>query len=437
MREGEKMKICNSQDNYEIYFTSNQFFKNSNSEYEQTELKNYFMPWINSHPNCNKVLIVSDKNIEFYQQSILNHIVETFRQLNLQVDLWILEPGEESKSLKTAEIIWQYMAEHTYSRFDLMVALGGGVVGDLTGFCASSYMRGISLIQIPTTLLSQIDSSIGGKVAINLPQGKNLVGAFYNPELVIIHSGFLSTLSDEVVSDGLGEMIKYAYLGNPELLVTLDYFNNLTGFKKGLEKETDIIENMVRICLRTKKIIVENDFKENSIRKYLNLGHTIGHSIESSRNYEMSHGHCVANGCLWVMKLVGLSQAVRTLTELMYRFEIPVIETLNISEIMLYLKRDKKAEGDGVCFVIPNGATEMQLSYYKSEETGIMDFIMRNHKLKEGLSDSEWLESIEKSVALKWISFDEIEDKLKQLNEVHLDKLLESNLEISIEEGRS
>ena len=225
-----------------------------------------------------RVLVVTDSGVpEIYAKTVAEQCKEPI--------ICTVESGEGSKSLETFGILLQKMLDNNFSRKDCVVAVGGGVVGDLSGYAAASYMRGIDFYNIPTTLLSQIDSSIGGKTAINLGNVKNIVGAFYQPKKVLIDPDVLSTLPERQISNGLAEAVKMALTSDSELF---DIF----------EKE-DIKEKIEKIIIRSlniKKNVVEQDEKESGLRKILNFGHTIGHGIETSS--ELYHGECVALGLI-------------------------------------------------------------------------------------------------------------------------------------------
>ena len=225
-----------------------------------------------------RVLVVTDSGVpEIYAKTVAKQCKEPI--------ICTVESGEASKSLETFGTLLQKMLDNNFSRKDCVVAVGGGVVGDLSGYAAASYMRGIDFYNIPTTFLSQIDSSIGGKNAINLGNVKNIVGAFYQPKKVLIDPDVLSTLPERQISNGLAEAVKMALTSDSELF---DIF----------EKE-DIKEKIEKIIIRSlniKKNVVEQDEKESGLRKILNFGHTIGHGIETSS--ELYHGECVALGLI-------------------------------------------------------------------------------------------------------------------------------------------
>lgn len=229
----------------------------------------------------NQVLLVSDDNVAPLYASV---VVASFQQAGFVVHVEVLPAGERTKSLQSYGRLLEAAAEGGLSRQSTVVALGGGVIGDLAGFVAATYMRGCNLIQIATSLLAMVDSSVGGKTAIDLPQGKNLAGAFHQPALVVCDLDCLATLSPQYLSDGMGEVVKYGVMADEELFGWLE--KPLAGQE----------EQVVARCIAIKRDIVEQDERESGIRKLLNLGHTAGHSIELLSSFRVSHGHAVAAG---------------------------------------------------------------------------------------------------------------------------------------------
>lgn len=422
------MHITNGQDHYEILFM-NMLRKDDREEHDgETHQLNAIGAegkvlclavenWFANHTGCRKVIVITDRNVAKFQENELESLVLHMREIGIEVHSKILEPGEGTKSLGVAEDLWIEMAIKEFGRSDLMIAFGGGVIGDLTGFCASTYMRGIAYVQIPTTLLSQIDSSIGGKVAINLAQGKNLVGSFYNPDLVIMSSKLLKTLPNAVVSDGIGELMKYGYLGHSELMNTLKYFRNISGFNNAIDNDGVLFDEMIQLALRTKKIVVENDFKELGLRRYLNLGHTIGHAIEHGENFRISHGHCVANGCLWALRIAGQWDEYSYLKALMEAYEMPILTEIDLSKIMVYLRRDKKSEQNGVHFILPNPLTGLMVNWEDKNPKDERIQILEQYEKKRNLSDETLLLIIQNSARIQWISFEALEMKMNELVE--------------------
>lgn len=243
--------------------------------------------------SSNKIAVVTDENVFGLYGEILK---KSLAAENFTPTFIVIKPGEQSKTVDTLKHVYSNLVSMGITRGDLIVALGGGVVGDLAGFAASTYLRGIDFVQIPTSLLAQIDSSIGGKVAVNLQEGKNLIGSFYHPKLVLVDPEVLNSLPEKFVKDGLGEAIKYGCIRDKEL------FSMLLDIKSNFEL-LDNIEDIIFRCLSIKKETVEMDEKDKGIRMLLNFGHTIGHAIEKYFNYEKySHGEAVSVGMYWITK---------------------------------------------------------------------------------------------------------------------------------------
>lgn len=243
--------------------------------------------------SSNKIAVVTDENVFGLYGEILE---KSLAAENFTPTFIVIKPGEQSKTVDTLKHVYSNLVSMGITRGDLIVALGGGVVGDLAGFAASTYLRGIDFVQIPTSLLAQIDSSIGGKVAVNLQEGKNLIGSFYHPKLVLVDPEVLNSLPEKFVKDGLGEAIKYGCIRDKEL------FSMLLDIKSNFEL-LDNIEDIIFRCLSIKKETVEMDEKDKGIRMLLNFGHTIGHAIEKCFNYEKySHGEAVSVGMYWITK---------------------------------------------------------------------------------------------------------------------------------------
>ena len=237
--------------------------------------------------------------------------------------------------------------ELNFDRSDNLIALGGGVVGDITGFCAATFLRGIGYIQIPTTLLAQVDSSVGGKTAINVPQGKNLVGSFYNPKLVLVSTDFLSSLSQDEYNSGMGEIIKYAFIGNKKLKAILESnANNI------VKRSQNILKIIIEESIKTKSKIVTKDEKENGVRAILNFGHTFGHAIEAHHKYtNITHGSAITLGMIIASKI---SFYEGHINESQLKNIINIIESLGLnsdykmykySDLEKYIKADKKVAG--------------------------------------------------------------------------------------------
>ena len=232
-----------------------------------------------------RIMIVSDDNVfPLYGETLLSSLS------GYDCHTLVLPHGEPTKGFQSLPTIYGAMLKARISRSDLVIALGGGVIGDLAGFAAASYLRGVKLVQIPTSLLAQVDSSVGGKVAVDLPEGKNLVGAFYQPKLVLIDPTVLDTLPEHFIHDGMGEIIKYGCIKDASLFETLKSHSSFADLKPELK---DVIAR----CVDIKRVVVEHDQFDTGERMLLNFGHTLGHTIEQYYHYEReSHGEAVAIG---------------------------------------------------------------------------------------------------------------------------------------------
>lgn len=233
-----------------------------------------------------KLLLLTDSNVALLYLDKTKHALESN---GFTVLPYIIPAGENSKSAENLLKIVSFLAANHFTRADAIVALGGGVIGDLAGFCAATYLRGIGFIQIPTTLLACVDSSVGGKTAVNLPEGKNLFGSFYQPDLVICDPNTLQTLSPAIYADGMAEVIKYGMIWDEDLFTAL-------------ENKTLNDSEIINRCVTIKSKIVEEDEKDNKLRQILNFGHTIGHAIEKNSNFAISHGSSVAIGMAIVVR---------------------------------------------------------------------------------------------------------------------------------------
>ena len=240
-----------------------------------------------------KIMIISDDNVfPLYGDTIVKTLEDEY-----EVHSLILPHGEPTKSFQSLPKIYSALLEARFSRSDLIIALGGGVIGDLAGFAAASFLRGIKFIQIPTSLLAQVDSSVGGKVAVDLPEGKNLVGAFYQPALVLIDPLVLNTLPERYINDGMGEVIKYGCIWDADLFKNLEAHTSFENLKKDL---TEVIYR----CVDIKRIVVEHDQFDTGERMLLNFGHTLAHTIEQHYHYTReSHGEAVAIGMYQITKI--------------------------------------------------------------------------------------------------------------------------------------
>jgi len=296
-------------------------------------------------------IIITDFNISAIYGRLL---LERLRGMSLPVDIIDFPAGEDAKNIGTAVAIVERLIKLGADRKSALIALGGGVVGDMTGFIASTFMRSVPYIQIPTTLVAQVDSSIGGKTAIDLPEGKNLLGTFYQPKGVYIDVKFLDTLPEEEMSSGLAEVIKYGVIDNLEAFNFLE--RNIKAIKK---RDRGVLEEMIENACRIKKAIVEIDEKELGIRRVLNFGHTIGHAIEAESDYTISHGAAVSLG------MVAAARISESMHDFPHRdreriehllesagLSCSIPRTITTDGIMARLRADKKKEGDTIHFVL-------------------------------------------------------------------------------------
>ena len=286
-----------------------------------------------------RIHVVTDSNVEpLYLRALC-------AQFPLTVTYTVIPAGEEHKNLDTVAAIYQDLCEAGLTRSDLLIALGGGVVGDIAGFAASTFLRGIHICQIPTTLLSQVDSSVGGKCGVDLPQGKNLVGSFYQPELVIIDTDILSTLPERIFCDGMAEVIKYGCIANRDILEMISD----PAFK-------DNMERIVYECVRIKRDVVQQDERDTGLRMTLNFGHTIGHAAEKLGNYvDLSHGQAVAIGMCAAAKLnvlLGGTDYTESITNACLTHHLPTELPYDTEAIYQSLLSDKKRMSDTMNFIL-------------------------------------------------------------------------------------
>ena len=273
------------------------------------------------------------------------YLEQLAQQFELPVSSTVIPAGEEHKRLSTVEGIYHDLLAVGFTRKDLIIALGGGVVGDITGFAAATLLRGVSLCQIPTTLLAQVDSSVGGKTGVDLAEGKNLVGAFYQPRLVLIDPEVLNTLPDTTFADGMAEVVKYGYIANPDILDMVsqpDYKAH--------------ISDVIYECVKIKRDVVAIDEHDTGLRMILNFGHTVGHAVEKLGNYtELTHGQAVAIGMVAALRLGALrgdADLSAPLVALLHKIGLPTELTHDREAIFGALLSDKKKFGSTVNFIL-------------------------------------------------------------------------------------
>lgn len=299
-----------------------------------------------------KLCIVTDSNVSPLYCAKVKEILETVAS---KVTVFEFPAGEESKTLDTVKAIYTHLIEEHFERKDMLVALGGGVTGDMTGYTAATYLRGIDFIQIPTSLLAQVDSSIGGKTGVDFDQYKNMVGAFHMPKLVYMNLSTLNTLPEEQFASGMAEVLKSGLIKDGTY-----YEWVITNLSEIMEKDSATLEQLVDGSCNIKRIVVEKDPTEQGERALLNLGHTIGHAIEKLKNFKLLHGECVALGTIaaahisWKRDLLTTEEFFE-IRDMMVGFDLPIsLEDLTPAEIIQATKLDKKMEQGTVKFILLN-----------------------------------------------------------------------------------
>lgn len=281
-------------------------------------------------------------------------------------DFVVIPDGEKYKNLKTFEKIANKLLSFKIERKDTIVALGGGVVGDIAGFVASSVLRGVNFIQIPTTLLAQVDSSVGGKVAVNTKYGKNLLGAFYQPKMVLIDPNTLKTLPNKEIKSGLGEVVKYAYI---EKNASLNFDENATLLEFLSSNSFDEnVEHIIAKSVQIKANVVSKDEKESGLRQILNLGHTFAHPVEKISNFKITHGEAVAVGLMFAfelsykLNLINEEDKKKALS-LLEKFELgqKLGKKFSPNNMFELMKSDKKVQNAEINFVLPISTTEVTM----------------------------------------------------------------------------
>ncbi|MDD2955994.1 MAG: 3-dehydroquinate synthase [Oscillospiraceae bacterium] len=270
--------------------------------------------------------------------------------------------GEESKSLQMTSILYNFLAERHIRRSDCLIALGGGVVGDLTGFVASTFCRGMSFVQVPTTLLAQIDSSVGGKTAVNLPAGKNMVGTFWQPSLVVCDPDTLDTLPEDIFAAGVAEALKYGMIRDEKLFDLL-----------ALDGAREHIEEVISRCVTIKREIVQNDERDTGERMLLNFGHTLGHGVESGSHYALSHGFSVAIGMNMIVKASvarGLTapSVLERLEKGCRRYGLPTFYDGDLERVLEICRSDKKSEAGSLKAILLHSLGDGYIQPFSFEE---------------------------------------------------------------------
>ena len=325
-----------------------------------SDILSYLGYWLKENQFSHKLVIITSPRIK---RLYGNALEENLKQSSFEIVILPVPDGEEQKSLETAGKLYTELSNFGAERTTPILALGGGVIGDLAGFVAATYLRGVPLIHIPTTLLAQVDSSIGGKVAINYGQVKNKIGAFYQPKLVIADTATLQTLSARELSEGLAEVIKYAVIWDKEFFAYLE--ENLDRVKS---LDSDVIEEIVFKSAKIKAEIVEKDEKDLGLRNILNYGHTVGHAIESASDFKVGHGQAVAIGMLveggisHKMGIFSKDELIR-LKNIIERANLPTeVPNLDVRKVLQAMKQDKKILEGKIRFVLPKSIGNVFIS---------------------------------------------------------------------------
>jgi len=300
--------------------------------------------------DCRPIIITNDTIAPLYLDDVMTSLTD------LNPLSFTIPDGEQYKSLEWFEKISAFLLEHNCGRDTCLIALGGGVVGDLTGFVAACYQRGVPFIQVPTTLLSQVDSSVGGKTAVNHPLGKNMIGAFYQPQAVFIDTQSLHTLPEREFAAGMAEVIKYGLIYDTELFAYLE--QNIANLKS-LDEQT--LQHVIYRCCEIKALIVAQDEKEAGLRALLNLGHTFGHAIEAQMGYgNWLHGEAVAAGMVLAARLAHTRDDLTTaeverIVKLIAEYDLPVDipAEMTSEQFLTHMRKDKKNKKGTIRFILP------------------------------------------------------------------------------------
>lgn len=325
------------------------------------------------HISGKKICIVTDSNVGALYADEVKDVLENTGN---RVFVYTFPAGEENKTLATVEDVYEFLIQNKFDRTDMLAALGGGVVGDLTGFTAATYLRGISFIQIPTSLLAQVDSSIGGKTGVDFRAYKNMVGAFYMPKLVYMNCFALNSLSERLFASGLGEIIKHGLIRDKEYYTWL-----LEHSAEILSRDNDTLEQMIYQSCLIKKAVVEKDPTEKGERALLNFGHTLGHAIEKLMNFSLYHGECVVLGmiaALNISKKRGLitEQQLNDAMGMFQNYNFPLTVTgISAQDVVAVSKNDKKMVSDKIKFILLDGIG-----------TAFIDMTVTDEELIEALS---------------------------------------------------
>ena len=315
-------------------------------------------------PGALKVLVVSETNVAPYY---LDKVKTNLAEAGFDVIDYVFEAGEQNKNINEIAGMWNKMAEAGFTRTDFVVGLGGGVTTDMAGFAASTFLRGIKVIQLPTSLLAMVDASVGGKTGIDIPMGKNQVGAFWQPSVVIEDISFLKTLPDEVFTEGMGEVTKHAFIMDLALLEKLE---KAAG---DIRSDEDVLEEIVAMNVADKAGVVGEDETDNGRRQTLNFGHTVGHVIERDSGFTKPHGVCVAMGMGIIIDACVRAGSLdkndaEKMKDLLKLYKLPVTDDITPEAIVNGAMNDKKKRGDSLSVILVNKIGQAEIRKMTKEE---------------------------------------------------------------------
>ncbi len=329
-----------------------------------------------------KIAIITDTNVKPLYADELENIVKA---ISTRVIIHAIPAGEENKNLHEIEKIYKILIENKFDRHDLIIALGGGVVGDMAGYTAATYLRGIAFIQIPTTLLAQTDSSIGGKTGVDYEGYKNMVGAFYMPSLVYMNIKVLNTLSGEQFASGFAEVMKHGLIKDQDFYMWL--IENMYEIE---ERDPETLIQMIKKSCDIKRQVVEKDPTEKGDRALLNFGHTIGHAIEKYKEFSLSHGECVALGAVaaayisWKRQMLSMEEYYE-IRDMFVPFGLPISVTgIDADEIISLMHSDKKADGKSIKFVL-----------LKKVGKAVLDSTVTDDEARAAIKEITWSDDFE------------------------------------------
>lgn len=304
-----------------------------------------------------KAIVITDENVDKHYSDIC---IEELQNSDIEVFKHVLKPGEENKTLDAVYGIYIKLIEYKLDRSSTIIALGGGVVGDIAGFAAATFMRGINLVQIPTTLLSQADSSVGGKTGVDFDGHKNVVGAFYQPKMVFINVNTIKTLPKREISAGLAEVIKHGLIWDKEYC---EYIND--NAQKIFSFDENVLQFLAKKNCSIKGHVVEVDEKEDDLRAILNFGHTMGHAIETVQNFRLLHGECVAIGIVGAFRLafymnIVTEAMVEEVKAILLKLDLPIsLPGMDVDQVYNQIFYDKKVKDNKLKFVLPRKIGEV------------------------------------------------------------------------------